>query len=102
MSSIYRILITDFGALKKQIRKKEDGVLLPVIPRVGDIIVYFYQVHPEVDDTKEIDLKVTSVKILCQPGLDNFNIEPGQESKFWDEAFTFHAEIKVDEAVAEQ
>ena len=96
MASIYRIWITDFGTLQHQVRKKQDGILLPVFPRVGDIILYFYQTHPEVDETKDIDLKVTSVKILCQPGLDSFDLQPGQESEFWDESFTYHAEITVD------
>ena len=68
------------------------------MPRVGDIIAYFYSVDPEANDTEDIDLKVTSVKILCQPYFGSLNIEPGQESKFWDEAFSYHAEITLDKA----
>lgn len=96
MSSIYRIWITDFGSLQQQVRNKQDSILLPVIPRVGDIILYFCSVLPGGDETKDIDLKVTSVKILCQSGLDNFNIKLGEESKFWDKYFTYHAKIEVD------
>lgn len=96
MATIYRILIQDFGSLKQQIRKEYDSILLPTIPSVGDIIDYFYAPHPEADETEDIDLKVTSVKLLCQPGADKFDIPLGQESKFWDSGFDYHAEIKVD------
>ena len=96
MASIYRIWIRDFGTLKQQIGKDEDSILLPVIPRVGDILLYFYLPHPDADETEDIDLKVTSVKLLCQPGSDKFNIPLGQESKFWDNGFSYHAEIEVD------
>ena len=96
MASIYRIWIQDFGSLQKQVKKKRDNVLLPVIPRVGEIIEYFYAEHPEAEETKTVDLQVTSVKILCQPEADFLDIKPGQESKFWDDAFTYHAVIKVD------
>jgi hypothetical protein len=98
MSSIYRIWINDFGSLQQQIKKKEDSILLPVIPRVGDIILYFYELHPEADDTEDIYLKVTSVTIFCQPSFDKLNIKLGQESTFWDEAFDYHAEITVDKS----
>lgn len=96
MSSIYRIWITDFGSLQKQVEKKDDSILLPVMPRIGDIIAYFYSVNPEANGTEDIDLKVTSVKILCQPHFDGLNIEPGEESEFWDRAFSYHAETTVD------
>lgn len=98
MSSIYRIWIKDFGSLKQLIKKEKDSILLPVIPRVGDIIIYFYSLHPETDETEDVDLKVTAVKLLCQPHSDIFNIPTGQESKFWDKGFDYHAEIAVDRA----
>lgn len=96
MASIYRIWIQDFGSLQQQIRKKNDLILLPVIPRIGDIIEYFYMSHPEADDTENVTLKVTSVKLLCQPGVDNLNISMGKETQFWDDSFSYHAEITVD------
>ena len=96
MASIYRVWITDFGSLKQEINRKDDSVLLPVFPRIGDIILYFYPLDPKEDETEEIELEVTSVNIYCQPDLDNHNIKPGQESKFWDDAFTYHAKITVD------
>ena len=98
MPSIYRIWIRDFGALKQQVGKQYDSILLPVIPRVGDTILYFYLPHPEADETEDIDLKVTSVKLLCQPDSDKFNIPLGQESKFCDDEVSYHAEIAVDRA----
>ncbi len=98
MSSIYRIFITDFGSLQPQIRKKYDSILVPVIPRVGDIIAYFYSPRPDDDDIDDVDLKVTSVRLFCQPEYESFKIKQGQESHFWDQSFDHHAEITVDKA----
>ena len=99
MASIYRILISDFGVLKQQIKKGHDSILLPVIPRVGDFIRYFYTPDSNGDESEEIiDIKVTSVKLYCQEDSDNFDIPLGQESQFWDNGFSHHAEIEVDRA----
>ena len=76
MASIYRILIYDFGSLQKQIKKKQDSILLPVMPRVGDVINYFYTEDTETEEIKSVDLSLfyhsrqrkRKTDLCCQKG----------------------------------